>query len=211
YTITDLEILVEQQAAIPMQDRLQFSKYYWNFITKSSWLIDQGLILQREQNKLFLSGFHINIHEQLHLTNPNHPLNNPWPLSETKRAARFLLNGDNTTTLLALPTLASTTTQQFPTTSTAPAPRETFNMMSIEQHAAPAQPAGQQQCHPLTNCGGCSDPNHFFRACPKMANYLQRGVCICDNSNCICFLDGTLVTPQAAPGKNLTERINNWH
>ncbi|KAF9440878.1 hypothetical protein P691DRAFT_767097, partial [Macrolepiota fuliginosa MF-IS2] len=80
--------------------------------------------------------------------------------------------------------------------------------------SAPAQPVGQQQNaqrRPLANCGGCSDPNHFFRACPKMADYLQRGVCVRDNSNRICFPDGTLVTPQAAPGKNLTERIDNWH
>ncbi|KAF9439955.1 hypothetical protein P691DRAFT_784123 [Macrolepiota fuliginosa MF-IS2] len=99
-------------------------------------------------------------------------------------------------TPLALPTLASATTQlpqQFPTVS---APRETFNMLSIEQflvsntflnklagkigQSAPAQPVRQQQNaqhHPLANCRGCSDPNHFFRACPKMADYLQRGLC----------------------------------
>lgn len=71
------------------------------------------------------------------------------------------------------------------------------------------QPSSQRQ--PTWPCGFCSDTDHMFQICQKLDNYIRRGICIRNNTNRICMPDGTLVTHQIAPGRNMMERIDNWH
>ncbi|KAF9441429.1 hypothetical protein P691DRAFT_683941, partial [Macrolepiota fuliginosa MF-IS2] len=66
FNVNNLEVFVEDNAAIPMLDWFQFGKYYQNFLTRSGWLLTRCLISYRECNKLFISGFHIDFCNQLH-------------------------------------------------------------------------------------------------------------------------------------------------
>jgi hypothetical protein len=107
YSVTDLELFVERHASSPMRDRFQFGSYYRDFLTRTGWLLNRGLISHRERNKLFMNGFHIDFRNQLRtqhrLQEPFHPLDEPWNLPFVERAARFLLEGMNGGNIHALP------------------------------------------------------------------------------------------------------------
>lgn len=69
---------------------------------------------------------------------------------------------------------------------------------------------GPQQCFSWP-CGFCSDTRHMFRVCQVLDDYLRRGLCTRDSTNRICTPDGVQISPQTAPGRNMMERIDNWH
>ncbi|KAF5355070.1 hypothetical protein D9756_005756 [Leucocoprinus leucothites] len=243
YNVTDLEVFVERHAAKPMRDRFQFGEYYREFLTRSAWLLNRNLISQRERNKLFLSGFHIDFRQQLRtqlrIQDPRHALDEPWDIDDVEGAARFLLDGTGSGNVLTLSTPSPSPPPTYPVAPAphfTPSPRETFDMSSIEQILTsdaflsrlagklnvPArsnpqssyQPPFQQnspQQRQAWPCGFCHSTEHMFRRCPSLDDYLRRGLCIRDGSNRICMPDGTSVSPQVAPGRNMKERIDNWH
>lgn len=123
--------------------------------------------------------------------------------------------------------------QSIPTTAI---PRETFDLSSIQQFLTsdmflntlagklnqyprnnpyptnnPYQPQQYSARRPFGPCGGCSDPNHGIRRCPRIDEYIRQGRCIRDGAYRICVPDGSLVTPQLAEGRNIVERIDSWH
>jgi len=61
-----------------------------------------------------------------------------------------------------------------------------------------------------TDCIFCSDPNHFYHECPKVAEYIKKGLCKRNDTNQIVLPDGQRV-PRFTQGKNLMEKIDNWH
>ncbi|KAJ3555385.1 hypothetical protein NP233_g12224 [Leucocoprinus birnbaumii] len=243
YNVTDLELFVESHAAKPMRDRFQFGEYYREFLTRAAWLLNRGLISQRERNKLFLSGFHIDFRQQLRtqlrIQDPRHAIDEPWDIEEVEEAARFLLNATGSGTVLTLSGSSPAPPPSFTTSPAAPfvsSPRETFDMSSIEQIltsdaflnrlagklAAPVRNSSQssyqppfqqnsQQQRQTWPCGFCSATDHMFRNCSGLDDYLRRGLCKRDFNFRICMPDGTPVSPQVAPGRNMKERIDNWH
>jgi hypothetical protein len=240
FNVTDLELFVERHASNPMRDRFQFGEYYRNFLTRASWLLNRNLISHRERNKFFMNGFHIDfrhqLRTQLRLQDPTHPLDEPWDINEVEQAARFLLDGRNTGNVLTVSASPSPPPQPYytaPSSHFAPSPRETFDMASIEQiltsdaflnrlagkiHLPASQSSQSSHQPPLQQnqrrtwpCGFCSDPDHMFRHCQTLEDYIRRGLCIRDASYRICMPDNTLVSPQVAPGRNMKERIDNWH
>jgi hypothetical protein len=108
YTITELEILVETKAAVPMMDLAQFGKYHRQFITRANWLLVNTKISQRECSKMFLDGLHVDFRNQvkgqLRLMDPMHPFDRPWSFSQIEEAAKFLLEGSYGQTAVAYPT-----------------------------------------------------------------------------------------------------------
>jgi hypothetical protein len=183
--------------------------------------------------------FRHQLRTQLRLQDPTHPLDEPWNIDEVEQAARFLLDGRNSGNILTLSTPSSPPMHQYhaaPSSHFAHSPRETFDMASIEHiltsdaflnrlagkiqlpGSSPSQPLYQpslqqnfQQKRPTWPCGFCSEPDHIFRHCQKLDDYLRRGLCIRDASFRICVPDNTQVSPQIAPGRNMKERIDNWH
>ncbi|KAF9439925.1 hypothetical protein P691DRAFT_689283 [Macrolepiota fuliginosa MF-IS2] len=107
FNITDIKLFIEWHAASPMKDHFQFGEYYHNFLTKAGWLLNQNLISQREQNKLFMQGFNIKFHHQLHtqlcLQDPMHPIDEPWDIGITEQAAHFLLDASGTRNVQTVP------------------------------------------------------------------------------------------------------------
>jgi hypothetical protein len=240
YSVTDLELFVKRHASSPMSDQSQFGAYYREFLTRSGWLRTRGMISQRERNKLFINGFHIDfrnqLRTQLRLQEPLHPLDEPWNIAFVEQAARFLLDGMNGGSVLALP--PPVVSPPAPPQYNPPVPlpivnsslRPTFDMSSIEQilmsdafinrlasripSSVPLQqsyPSNSNASRTLWPCGMCSSTEHLFRNCPAVDDYMRRGLCKRDSTNRICVPDGTQITPQLAPGRNMRERIDNWH
>ncbi|KAJ3571154.1 hypothetical protein NP233_g3931 [Leucocoprinus birnbaumii] len=184
--------------------------------------------------------FRQQLRNQLRMQNPLHPLDEPWDIHTVERAARFLLEGTSTGGILNSSISPSTHLPRPIHNSTIapviPVPRETFDMTSLEQFftsdafinrlagriAAPthnntqpsySSPTRQNPSDRRENwaCGFCSDPNHMFRACERLNEYLSRGLCRKNESGQLCMPDGTIITRQVAPGRNMKERIDNWH
>ncbi len=60
-------------------------------------------------------------------------------------------------------------------------------------------------------CIFCSDPSHFQYACPTVADYISRGLCIRDGGQQLALPNGLRISPRVASGNNLKERIDAWH
>lgn len=240
YTVTDLELFTEQYAATPMRDRVRFGDYYRDFGTISTWLITQNHISRRERDKYFLSGFHIDFRNQLRLQlrmqNPTHDPSIPWEIEEVEKAALYLINAAGSGNAFTITTPLTTNHNpppSIPVPVTSPAPRETFDLSSLRQcltseallsqiagmidssvasrlgQSSPAPPNQPQRSY--SPCYFCSDSNHPFRACQKLNDYLQKGLCIRNGTGRICLPNGVLITVHLAPGKNIKERIDSWY
>jgi len=60
-------------------------------------------------------------------------------------------------------------------------------------------------------CLFCSDGQHFIRDCPIVPEYEAKGLCRRNHRGMIELPNGTRVGPAVAVGKDLKERIDNWH
>ncbi|PPQ82280.1 hypothetical protein CVT26_013954 [Gymnopilus dilepis] len=61
------------------------------------------------------------------------------------------------------------------------------------------------------NCAFCWSDQHLIPNCNIAQEYLSKGLCKKDANNFIVLPDGSRITRGSMPGKNLQERINNWH
>ncbi len=106
---------------------------------------------------------------------------------------------------------------QAPYTPPTPAPAPRYaappQNSSYTASAAPisnTQPS--QQPYPRPDiCVFCSDPKHYQFDCAVAADYVTRGLCIRDSANQIVTPTGLRITPRVAPGRNIKERLDNWH
>ncbi len=106
---------------------------------------------------------------------------------------------------------------QAPYTPPTPAPAPRYvappQNSSYTASAAPisnTQPS--QQPYPRPDiCVFCSDPKHYQFDCAVAADYVARGLCIRDSANQIVTPTGLRITPRVAPGRNIKERLDNWH
>jgi hypothetical protein len=57
----------------------------------------------------------------------------------------------------------------------------------------------------------CSDPDHYLSSCPHAAEYAQKRLCQRNPEGQIVLLNGNRISTRDMPGKNLKERIDNWH
>ena len=61
------------------------------------------------------------------------------------------------------------------------------------------------------HCVFCSDPNHYLSSCPMSAEYVQKGMCQKNSDGQIVLPNGNRINPRETPGRNLKERLDNWH
>ncbi len=69
----------------------------------------------------------------------------------------------------------------------------------------PPPPAGASSL-----CTFCSDPTHFIRECPKVAEFIRDGKCMRNNTGRIVLPNGSWV-PGNIEGPNLAARITRYH
>lgn len=61
-----------------------------------------------------------------------------------------------------------------------------------------------------SGCAFCSDHGHFVRDCPRVEGYLREGKCARNADGKVVLPNGFFV-PSAVPGKNLSERFDNYY
>ena len=221
YSIANLQTLIEKNALVNIEDADDFGAYRRNFLTVATYLKKKTRLTDREISIYFLQGlvpsFREKVQGQLKAENPTHHSDDPYSLAEISTAALFILSSNHTS---------------FPPKDSSPAPvkKETFdlsrgydnlNINAIAEEVAkriaslekPQQPAGGQvPPRPRLNfCIFCSDPEHYLSSCPHAAEYVQKGLCQRNADGQIVLPNGNRISAREIPGKNLKERIDNWH
>ena len=97
---------------------------------------------------------------------------------------------------------------------------DSLNLASLAEEVAKRinslekqQPAGGSNPPRIrTNqCLFCSDTTHYLGGCPKVAEYIQKGLCQKNAEGFIVLPNGNRISTRDTPGKNLKERLDNWH
>ncbi|KAJ2936406.1 hypothetical protein H1R20_g690, partial [Candolleomyces eurysporus] len=109
---------------------------------------------------------------------------------------------------------------------------ESFNNNSRSRNQGhsqqPSQPNFQQYQQPQGNgrggnggggrgrqwsddCAWCSDDGHYKKDCPLLADYVRRGLCRFDDAGMVILPNGDRVGRSTAPGRNLSQRVDNWY
>jgi hypothetical protein len=96
------------------------------------------------------------------------------------------------------------------------------NLVSLLHDLAKDVKVLKQERNPNTNngnaytgsrqqgCNFCSDPNHRLPQCPNLEDYSIKGLCKRDIKNFITLPDNSNIGRNLL-GRNLMERIDNWH
>ncbi len=96
YSVANLEMLTEKQAAVPMETSVQFGKYFRSFSKIAQFLKEKERLTDREISTHFLQGFDFafrnKVRAQLRAENPTHHTDDPFKLPQISSAALFVLS-----------------------------------------------------------------------------------------------------------------------
>lgn len=229
YSIANLAKLVEKQTFSNITNAEEFGTYRRAFLAIATYLKNKARLSDREISLYFLQGLdtaiRTKVQEQLRAENPKHHTDDPFTLAEISSAALFVLSCNHSN--ITSPTM----------TPEIPIKKETFDMTqgfgNINISAIATEVARQlsmqlnntshgQNCQHTTengsvtrqkncNCIFCSDPAHFVGGCPDADGYCKKGLCKKNNEGQIVLPNGDRILSKNIPGRNLKERIDNWH
>ena len=222
YSIANLQTLIDKQALVNVEDAEDFGVYRRNFLTVATYLKKKKRLTDREISIYFLQGlmpmFRDKVQAQLKAENPMHHSDDPYTLAEISTAALFVLSCNHS---------AASRKEATPPSSVK---KETFDLSqgygnlninaliaeevakrisTIEkQQAAGGQNLPRMRSH---QCVFCSDPDHYLSSCPHVYEYTQKGLCQKNPEGQIVLPDGNRINMREIPGRNLKDRIDNWH
>ncbi|KAF8800130.1 hypothetical protein BYT27DRAFT_7072743, partial [Phlegmacium glaucopus] len=194
--------------------------YQRSFLSIAEYLKSESKLSEREINSLFIKGlektFKTEVMAQLKAENPWHRAGDPYSIKEVASAAIYILASD--------PSLM----QHSEAPSASNVKKETYDLSQGFQIGGMSMPTLISEIVKQLNfqnseghksvrlrssnfCIFCSDPDHFVNACPKAKEYLQKGLCRKDNEGKIVAPNGDRIFAKDVPGKNIMERLDNWH
>ncbi len=101
YSIRDLENIVQNYAESGIFNRITLGQYYRDFEEISKHLAKHRRVNDQEQDRLFLQGFGEttckHIEARIVITNQQHHPDDPYPMAEVQKAAKWLLASTTTT------------------------------------------------------------------------------------------------------------------
>jgi len=228
YRIFELKALANEWSKRGMSTYAEFGDFYRSFFKISTWLSTMGRLSAPEICSMFLQAFPPQLQKDINMRLERiHPLrlqDDPYTLEELRVASNLSILSalSNNATLSYAPTIELDSSPQF-------IKSDAFDtlMRSVLQKVtsiSAAQPhrssttRRENQCstaaHTLyryTDCLFCSKSDHYHAHCPDANRYIRLRRCRRDARNRITLPNGTLVTSSVATGRNLMERIDNWH
>jgi hypothetical protein len=220
YSISNLQSLIEKQSTIRISDADDFGAYRRSFLTVATYLKNKTRLTEREISIYFLQGLQLSFRDkvqaQLKAENPKHHSDDPYSLVDISTAALFVLSCDHTDYTRKEEPSAKIKKETFDLSPT----YDGLNLASLAEEVAKRintlekqQTSGGPNLPRLRThqCLFCSDSAHYLNGCPKAAEYIQKGLCQKNADGFIVLPNGNRISTRDTPGKNLKERLDNWH
>ncbi|KAJ7927302.1 hypothetical protein B0H13DRAFT_2556765, partial [Mycena leptocephala] len=226
YSLADLDTLVGAHARTGIHSRGDFSEFYRDFSTISTYLIKQGELSPKDQTSAFRramqpDSLRESINLQLRIMKPRIGLTAPHDLADLKEAAELVLEDTSTSitsSVYATPS-APQTKQESDFTVLVTKLIEVLAVNGQNSHHSLPHAAHSQQQHapyPPRNsnprpdgCIYCSGP-HYIGNCDTVTADAQAGYCKRDVNGRVVLPSGAFV-PRHIQGHNLRERIQEYH
>ncbi|KAJ7830860.1 hypothetical protein B0H13DRAFT_2432885 [Mycena leptocephala] len=227
YSLADLDTLVGAHARTGIHSRGDFSEFYRDFSTISTYLIKQGELSPKDQTSAFRramqpDSLRESINLQLRIMKPRIGLTAPHNLADLKEAAELVLEDTSTSITSSIYTTPSApqTKQESEFTVLVTKLIEVLAVNGQNSHHSLAHASHpQQQPHapyPPRNsnprpdgCIYCSGP-HYIGNCDTVTADAQAGYCKRDVNGRVVLPSGAFV-PRHIQGHNLRERIQEYH
>jgi len=236
WTMADLDKLIGEQLRLGILSVADFGAYYRSFTQITTFLIGKNRLAEEERSRTFIRGIQPALWERfkrrLEIKNPDKHPDDPYSLDEIAKAAEYVLYDPNTanystrgsasthstpSTEQPSTTNATSTVKQEDITSTLKVFMQALEK-TIEKSLAPLSKANRQQPSSSSksdgphdsNCFMCSEPGHGIRDCEVAEEMVRTGKCKLNSDGKVVLPNGQFV-PRAIPGKDLRERINEWH
>jgi hypothetical protein len=232
WTMADMDKLVGEQLRIGIFSIADFGNYHRSFIQITKYLVDKGRLSEQGQSRAFIRGIQPTlwerIHRRLEIKKPDVHPDDPYDLKDIIKAAEHVLYDPNIATYVRPPSTtpptnastsvaASTAVKQEDLASTlqvfVQALEKTFERVLTAQPQSANRPPAPRTNAPGTldpSCFMCSEIGHGAKECEVTKEMIRLGKCIINNEGKIVLPNGHYI-PRAITGKNLRERINEWH
>jgi len=225
YRIFELKALANEWSKRGMSTYAEFGEFYRSFFKISTWLSTKGRLSAPEICSTFLQAFPPQLQKDINMRLERiHPLrlqDDPYTLEELRVASNLsILSALSNNAALSYATTAKMDSpSQFMKSDAFDVLKRSVIHTSTSLLAAQHHPVRRENpCstaahtpYQYTDCLFCSKSGHYHAHCPDANRYIQLGRCRRDARNRITLPNGIMVTPSVAAGRNLRERIDNWH
>jgi len=226
YSELDLEALINRQLAAGIHTTDELQAFHLEFITITTWLVEQDLSSAIEQRKAYIRAFAQpllgSIKSRLRMMFLQHHPNKAHKVEDVYAAAHYVLQDEGVISQSSYAAAAAVATPPMPAVSSnMPIKAETFAavMADFSKTIADALhqnnrgyitgPTASSSAPRHTNCNFCGG-DHFIRECKVVDEYIVAGKVRRNFEGKVVLSTGAFV-PREIPGTLLCERVNEWH
>jgi hypothetical protein len=204
--MVDIDMLIGEHLRIGILTVSDLAQYFHTYYTIMEFLKSKGRMSDLDQSRMFIRGFQpelwTTIKNRLAIKFPDHYPDDPYPLSDINKAAKFVLHGSTPSILLLQPAYGAQPPSHIqPTTSPTVKVEdlssflEKFLHVLIKALAPQQQPRGNSNgssnqnsnthlhshthvhdnATPPNHCYFCGELGHYRYNCPICAQYLTDG------------------------------------
>ncbi|KIN97491.1 hypothetical protein M404DRAFT_160202, partial [Pisolithus tinctorius Marx 270] len=190
YCHADLQYLIKEYQSKPMQNQDDLGEYQRKFAKISALLIKTKKLAEMEWDSMFLNGFPRAIADcirhRLSIVHTDLHPDNPHPLAEVVKAAKFLLTGSALRS--TVPTMGTAASPAAPPSSAYMPQVPPAGTVIKQEYNFQTQPLPQQH---RPGCSFCADPNHWTRMCALVEVYIRAGKIMRGTDNHLYLVDGS--------------------
>ena len=211
---------IEKWAEKEIKDRDVLAEYNRDCLKRLAYLKKSQTISDRDAKDWYLAGIHKNLRDEIVRRQEAQGIEHPYPHSDVYSVALKILTKESPVlwergiATGASPGGSASVKQEEADMTKVLDTLKSFQVQidTLSRSAAP-RPSFTRAPMPAARgfgCNFCGDPHHFIRVCPKVNEYIQAGKCARNAEGRLVLPNGWFV-PNSIPGRNLMERIDNYH
>ena len=214
YSIRDMDLLIGERQRLGINSVKDLSDFHLPFLNITTWLINKNQLSSIEQDRAYTRAFQPQILSmiltQLRFQKPQHHPNIPHKVADVYTTARSVLQGMPTMGLASQPPPIQTSIpaaeQTIKVETLAPFMAE-FTKTIVE--ALKGSNLSQRQIDRIIECIMCGGKHSVFN-CDTVEEFIKAGKCRRNHESKVVLPNGSFV-PRSIQGRNLAERIDEWH